>query len=910
MPPECPDRETLQRLLLGDLPATERERWAQHLLECDACVSASDTIIASDELTEAIRARRVIEGDDDLVSQVIERGLQLRTSIDSQCLDETTDGERSVLDETYDSSTGTTSSGHHEAADFLADPEQPGEIGRLGGYRVLEVMGAGGMGIVLKAEDPKLERLVALKAMKPAVAASRTSKDRFLREAKATAAIEHHNIVQIYQVGEDRNVPFIAMQFLRGESLQHRLSREGKLEQREVLRIGKEVAAGLQAAHDTGLIHRDIKPDNIWIDEKTGSAKILDFGLVRSADDDAGLTHSGVVVGTPRYMAPEQAQGEPVDHRSDLFSLGSVLYHLVTGRPAFIGSNLTATLIAVAQASPLEVSQVSPDLHPDLAKLIMGLLSKEKDIRPQSASEVAEFLAAIEIDLELEPTMQVVPRTAAPPAEDQVTQDLAPPETQAAQSSASGGDTGSHRKLLIGGGTAALFLLAVIVFKFATPDGTVIVQLDTPIEIASVEVDEKQVNFSPVGSDKRLTFKVDPGDHKLSIKTKGGLELITELGSKPLEIKAGGLATLRAWVDRSSVVGKAKDEPFSDRSRVLFEEDYSTSPNRVWFANTQGESSGVRDKIYYKRSAKNGSFYSPSRYFDHPAVGDFDFRAEMRCTDVVTWVQLPHVGNGESSRGICVLLRPSGVSEVRMNSYQRGREVSQETLAKFKKSEIVGVEQWIKLRVVREGEQYSVFENNIEVMNRAFHRRNNERNLPGKLHLKCQATSKRAALFEMKSIRLAAISTRSDSPAKDPAAAESDLQQPLVAIKPGATFLRMSASQLTLQAVELVISCPTIRKIELFAGGGISTRSSSGELVLDTDKKKLLEKLVAESTSLEALDLLKVDEHVFEVAGFWIADFRSLRPDIRYRVQGEDFDKTFAPLAPEHSVDLDAGEGA
>ncbi len=186
------------------------------------------------------------------------------------------------------------------------------------------------------------------------------------------------------------------MPFLKGESLKTRLEREGRLQQSEVVRIGKEVAAGLAAAHDRGLIHRDIKPDNIWIEEKTGRAKILDFGLVRSVSDDAELTQSGMVLGTPKYMAPEQAQGQNVDHRCDLFSLGSVLYHLATGKPAFEGNNLTATLMAVVHHEPRPIEAVSPDIHPQLAELITELVKKDREQRPQSASLVSQRLADIE----------------------------------------------------------------------------------------------------------------------------------------------------------------------------------------------------------------------------------------------------------------------------------------------------------------------------------------------------------------------------------------------------------------------------------------------------------------------------------------------------------------------------------
>ncbi|MCA9113770.1 MAG: serine/threonine protein kinase, partial [Planctomycetaceae bacterium] len=257
-------------------------------------------------------------------------------------------------------------------------------------------MGVGGMGIVFRAEDLQLKRQIALKVMKPSAASSRSARDRFLREAQATAAIDHHHIVAIHQVGEDGNIPFIAMQYLRGESLQARLKREHQLSQPDVLRIGREVASGLAAAHEQGLIHRDIKPDNIWIDEATGWARILDFGLARIATDDAGLTRSGIIVGTPRYMAPEQAQGDVVDHRCDLFSLGSVLYHLLAGRPPFRGRNVTATLIAVTQEDPPALQAINPALDQRLCDLIMSLLNKDPEQRPQKAQDVCDRLAEIE----------------------------------------------------------------------------------------------------------------------------------------------------------------------------------------------------------------------------------------------------------------------------------------------------------------------------------------------------------------------------------------------------------------------------------------------------------------------------------------------------------------------------------
>jgi serine/threonine protein kinase len=175
-----------------------------------------------------------------------------------------------------------------ELTDLLAPAQGPGEIGRLGPYRVLEVVGRGGMGVVFRAEDPSLERVVALKAMLPTLAARPHAKKRFLREAKIAASIKHDHIVTIYQVGEDRGAPFLAMEFLQGEPLDRRLKREGKLPVREVLRIGREVAAGLAAAHEQNLIHRDIKPANIWLESR---------GVVSGGVVSGGVVSGGVVSG-------------------------------------------------------------------------------------------------------------------------------------------------------------------------------------------------------------------------------------------------------------------------------------------------------------------------------------------------------------------------------------------------------------------------------------------------------------------------------------------------------------------------------------------------------------------------------------------------------------------------------------
>jgi formylglycine-generating enzyme required for sulfatase activity len=280
--------------------------------------------------------------------------------------------------------------------EFLAPPEQPDEMGRLGPFRVLRVLGTGGMGVVYKADDPQLKRPVALKAMLPSLAASESGRRRFLLEAQAAATVVHDHIVPILQVGEDRGVPFIAMPYLEGEPLDKRLKREGRLPVPEVLRIGREVAGGLAAAHEKGLIHRDVKPANIWLEGNRGRVKILDFGLARAAGADVHLTQSGAILGTPAFMAPEQAEGLSVDHRCDLFSLGCVLYRMCTGRLPFEGDSALAILRALALTEPEPPCALNDDVPRPLSDLVMQLLAKNPEQRPQSAQAVAEKLFEME----------------------------------------------------------------------------------------------------------------------------------------------------------------------------------------------------------------------------------------------------------------------------------------------------------------------------------------------------------------------------------------------------------------------------------------------------------------------------------------------------------------------------------
>jgi WD40 repeat protein/tRNA A-37 threonylcarbamoyl transferase component Bud32 len=278
-----------------------------------------------------------------------------------------------------------------QALTFLAPPREPGALGRLDHYDVLEVVGRGSTGMVLKARDAKLQRVVALKVLAPRLAASAPARQRFVREAQATAAVRDDHVIAIHAVSDDGPLPYLVMEYIAGVTLADRI-KGGPLALPEILRIGLQVASGLAAAHGQGVIHRDVKPANILLENGVERVKLTDFGLAWAADD-ARLTHGQVIAGTPQFMSPEQARGEPTDHRTDLFSLGSVLYLLGTGSAPFHGDTTAAVLKGVGAATPRPVRTLNPDVPDWLGDLIGKLHARKPDDRITSAREVADLLS-------------------------------------------------------------------------------------------------------------------------------------------------------------------------------------------------------------------------------------------------------------------------------------------------------------------------------------------------------------------------------------------------------------------------------------------------------------------------------------------------------------------------------------
>ncbi len=362
--PQCDERRLAQ--MLNDLlDQQEAEQVIDHLNHCTHCQSKAATLTASE--AEWNQVKKALKHRGDVPS----------TSVPSLGLP-SSDRSKAWVDSMV--------------KQLLSPPQHPEMLGRLGRYEVERLIGIGGMGVVFKAFDTELNRPVAIKVLAPSLAGHGAARQRFSREAKAAAAIVHHHVVSIHNVETDRDIPFIVMHLIAGESLQQRVDREGALRVEAILRIGTQIASGLAAAHQQGLVHRDIKPANILLEETSVErALISDFGLARAADD-VQMTCTGSLMGTPQYMSPEQAQGDAVDYASDLFSLGSVLYTTCTGRAPFHGSTPLSILQKIRDEKPENIRQINPEIPVWLCRVIDTLMSKNKKERYASASQAHAVL--------------------------------------------------------------------------------------------------------------------------------------------------------------------------------------------------------------------------------------------------------------------------------------------------------------------------------------------------------------------------------------------------------------------------------------------------------------------------------------------------------------------------------------
>lgn len=420
---------------------------------------------------------------------------------------------------------------------LLDPPTLPDSLGRLDHYEMLSVLGRGGFGTVFRAFDEKLHRIVAIKVLAPQLSVSGPARARFLREARAAAGVRHDHVIDIHAVG-DQPLPHLVMEYIAGQTLQEMLDQKGALPVKDILRIGYQIACGLAAAHTLGIIHRDIKPVNILLENGIERVKITDFGLAR-AGDDASLSASGVVSGTPQFMSPEQAQSQPLDPRSDLFSLGSTLYMLCTGRLPFPASTSLAVLKRVAEDQPTPIRAINPDIPEWLAAVVERLQAKNPDQRFQSAAELAELLAQYLADLQLHGSVRAV---AMPRRVDKVTKVAPLPR---------------DRRPVLVGAIAAAVILALGLAWLAWPTGinknAVLVpgkhvdgkQADGPA-LAIIPFDEHQAAVHQEAWAKHLGLPVD-FENSLGMKFRLVPAGEFDMGIGPAEIEQLKKTRFTAW---------------------------------------------------------------------------------------------------------------------------------------------------------------------------------------------------------------------------------------------------------------------------------------------------------------------------------------------------------------------------
>lgn len=365
----CPDPKRLEGLLQGSLTPAEQSELTEHVGECSICQQALDQLAAGPSVAVLGQAERDKPASDSAYWPAV-----------------------AELDKEITKPVGQHSRPPKAPVDFLPPSDDPSHLGRLDQFNILSVIGRGGMGIVLRGFDTYLQRDVAVKVLDPTMGDDEVARKRFCRESRTAASINHENVVAVHHVAheESSDLPYLVMQLIDGESLDERLAR-GRLSMRDVIGIGAQVAAGLAAAHEKGLIHRDVKPANVLLERGTNRVKLTDFGLARAAED-VRLTGTGLVTGTPLYMAPEQARGEDVDARADLFSLGVLLYELCTGQTPFDAKTPLAVLKKVTDERHRPVRELNPETPEWLADIIDRLLAKSPADRFQTAREVADIL--------------------------------------------------------------------------------------------------------------------------------------------------------------------------------------------------------------------------------------------------------------------------------------------------------------------------------------------------------------------------------------------------------------------------------------------------------------------------------------------------------------------------------------
>ncbi|QEG38722.1 Serine/threonine-protein kinase PknB [Roseimaritima ulvae] len=373
---------------MGQMCGTAAEDLDAHFASCPRCLAAADEMEVNDRLIEdlATTPASLAMVEPHLI-QAIAHGLTQRTSADDTAFEGQTLG--ALVDSSVDKDRAACLAA-------LERPQSKDDLACFGKYRLRAFIGAGGTGLVFAAVDTDLSRVVAVKFLRPSCATVAKHRKRFLRGARAMASVRHEHVLGIHEVGSWKDLPFVVMPHLQGESLQTRLERVDRLTPQAALEMVRQIAMGLAAIDRVSLVHRDIKPDNIWLETPTDRVQIIDFGIASDPESDAEITSPMETMGTPRYMAPEQIVSKHVDHRSDLFSLGSMLYRMLTGRPAFGGSTAFECMVSVTKDSLPPPHLYDRTIPKSLSRIVKRLCEKRPQDRFQSADQLLAALDRID----------------------------------------------------------------------------------------------------------------------------------------------------------------------------------------------------------------------------------------------------------------------------------------------------------------------------------------------------------------------------------------------------------------------------------------------------------------------------------------------------------------------------------
>ena len=516
----CPDQGVLVDFLQGKLVPPELDQCESHLEICDVCQETLGGINASDTLSEvvakAMDPSKPPTDDADVVQSLVRRlgnpaGL---------CSTQSTICSKELL--------------RDRAAEVLLhvalDPEDDESLGLLAGFRLRELLGSGGTGVVFRAYDLALDREIALKVLRPSL--GDLARDRFVAEARAAASIDHENVVAIYQVGQQDRLAWIAMKWVPGETLESRLLREGSLTEDEVRKLSIQIAKGLAEAHRQQLVHRDIKPANVWIGDADSKVLILDFGLVRITDNDPALTATGMLAGTPNFMSPEQAKGQELDARSDLFSLGCVMYQMITGTLPFGSPTILSTLQSIQTQQPDPPILFADDCSDELSDVTMALLEKEPANRIDSAESLVRCLETPRSDWPAN-----IKRCIAAKRE----LNKSGQKSTAIQNGRFGAGT-LIGAMLLGLFGFGLWLFAPQVIRIATNQGELVIETDD--EDVQVTVSQGGDNVRVLDTNSGATFDIRSGEFEISAVGKDGK---TEFDVTPsrLTMQRGGREVVR-----------------------------------------------------------------------------------------------------------------------------------------------------------------------------------------------------------------------------------------------------------------------------------------------------------------------------------------------------------------------------